>query len=155
MNKKIFYLLISITVLVMLIIIGIFTKLNNSKESTFTTEKLNINSRDYKKINDKVSETIKKNGVYLLYTGQENVTYLILDGSHMNLKNEVPYISDVKIEKKVDSVMIYFSEELKTYSEGKYPELRLIYRITEDKYTEYIRIFKNGEETHFDTVIGA
>lgn len=154
MNKKIIYVLTSLTVLLIIIIIGI-EKLNNVKEGTFSAEKLNINSKDYKKINGKVSETINKNGVYLLNIGDEKVEYLILDGSHISFKNEVPYYSDVKVEKKEDSIMIYFNEEEKTYSESKFLELRLIYKITEGKGTEYTKVFKNGEETHFDSVIGA
>ena len=155
MNKKRYYLITSIIVLVILIIGGVFAKINNVKDNTFTTEKLNTNSSGYKKINNKVSRVIDKNGNYLVNIGEDNVSYLILDGSHLSFKNERPYFSDVKIENKGDSILIYFNEELKIYSEGKYTELRLIYRITKDKDTEYFRIFKNGEETHFDSVIGA
>ena len=155
MNKKKYYFITSIIVLVILIISGVITKINNVKDNIFTTEKLNTNSSVYKKINDKVSGVIEKNGIYLLNTGEDNVTYLILDGSHLSFKNEIPCFSDIKIENKGASILIYFSEELKTYSEGKYTELRLIYKITEDKDTEYIRVFKNGEETHIDSVIGS
>lgn len=155
MNQKTFYLLTSILVLVILVIIGIFTKMNNVKDGTFITEKLNTDSRDYKKIIDKISGAIKENGVYLLNTGKDNITYLILDGSYINLKNEAPYFSDVKIENRENSINIYFREEMKTYPEGEYPDHRLIYKITKDKDTEYIRVFKNGEETHVDSVIVA
>jgi len=155
MNKKKICLFTSITVLIILITTGIFIKMNNAKDGIFITKKLDANTSVYKKINDKVSEPIKESGVYLLNTGEDNVTYLILDGSHMSLKNEAPYFSDVKIENKGNSIMIYFNEELKIYPDGKYPEHRLIYIITKDKDTEYIRVFKNGEETHFDSVIGA
>jgi len=155
MNKKTKYLFTSITVLIILIAIGIFIKMNNTKDSVFITKKLDANTSAFKNINDKVSEPIKENGVFLLNTGEDNVTYLILDASHMSLKNEVPDFSNVKIENKGNSIMIYFSEKLKIYPDGKYPELRLIYKITKDKHTEYIRAFKNGEETHFDSVIGA
>jgi len=155
LNKKIFYLLISISVLMILLLIGINIKMNNVKDNTFIAEKLNTNSDAYKKINDKVSSFIKENGVFLLQTEEDNVNYLILDGSHMNLKNESSYFSDVKVENNEDLIMIYYNEELKNYTEGKYPEHRLIYKITKDKETEYIRVFKNKEETHFNSVIGA
>ena len=155
MNKKRYYFITSIIVLVILIIGGVFAKINNVKDNTFTTEKLNTNSSGYKKINNKVSGVIDKNGSYLVNIGEDNISYLVLDGSHLSFKNEIPYFSDVKIENKGDSILIYFNEELKIYPEGKYTELRLIYRITKDKDTEYFRIFKNGEETHFDSVIGA
>lgn len=154
MNKKKRYLITSIIVFIILIISGVFTKINNAKDNTFTTEKLNFNSSVYKKINNIVSVVIDKNRTYLLNIG-EDVTYLILDGSYLNFKNETSYFSDVKIENKGDSILIYFSEELKTYSEGKNSENRLIYKITKDNDTEYIKVFKNGEETHIDSVIGA
>jgi len=155
LNKKIFYLLISISILMILLLIGINIKMNNVKDNTFIAEKLNTNSDAYKKINDKASDFIKENGVFLLQTEEDNVNYLILDGSHMNLKNESPYFSDVKVENKEDLIMVYYNEELKTYTEGKYPEHRLIYKITKDKETKYIRVFKNKVETHFNSVIGA
>jgi hypothetical protein len=154
-NKKKIYLFTSITVLIILITTGIFIKMNNAKNGIFITKKLDVNTSVYKKINDKVSELIKENGVYLLNTGEDNVTYLILDCSHMSLKNEAPYFSDVKTENKGNSIMVYFNEELKIYLDCKYPEQRLIYKITKDKRTEYVRVFKNGEETHFDSVIDA
>jgi len=153
MNKKKYYLITSIIVLAILIISGVFIKINSAKDNTFTTEKLNTNSSVYKKINNKVSGVIDKNGTYLLNIG-EDITYLILDGSHLSFKNETPYFSDVKIENKGDSILIYFSEELKTFSEGKYSETRLIYKIRKDNDTEYIKVFKNGEETYIDSVIG-
>jgi hypothetical protein len=155
MNKRKIYLFISITVFIVLIAAGIFMKMNNAKNGIFITKKLYANESTYKKINDKVSETIKENGVCLLNTGEDNVNYLILDGSHISLKNEAPYFSDIKIQNKGNSIIIYFNEELKIYPEGKYPEHRLIYKIIKDKDTQYIRVFKNGEETHFDSVICA
>lgn len=154
MNKKKYYLITSISVLLILIIGGVFTKINNAKDNTFTTEKLNVKSSVYKKINNKVSGAIDKNGIYMLNTGEGNVTYLILDGSYLSFTNEIPYFSDVKIENKGNSILINFSEEVKIYSEGKYSETRLIYKITKDKDTEYIKVFKNGEETYIDMVIG-
>lgn len=154
-NKKKNYLFTSITVLIILITTGIFIKINNAKTGVFITKKLDANTSVYKKINDKVSEPIKESGVYLLNIGKDNVTYLILDGSHMSLKNEAPYFSDVRVENKGNSIMIFFNEEVRIYPDGKYPEQRLIYKITKDKNTEYIRVFKNGEETHFDCVISA
>ena len=155
MNKKKIYLFTSIAVLIILTTTGIIIKMNGTKDDIFITKELIANTSTYKKINDKVSKTIKESGIYLLNIGEDNVTYLILDGSHISLKNEAPCFSDVKIENKGDSIMIYFSEELKVYPDGKYPEHRLIYKITKDKDTEYIKVLKNGEETHFDTVIGA
>ncbi len=112
-NKKKNYLFASITVFIILIATGFFIKMNNAKNGIFITKKLDVNTSVYKKINDKVSEPIKESGVYLFNTGEDNMTYLILDGSHMSLKNEAPYFSDVKIENKGNSIMIYFNEELK------------------------------------------
>lgn len=151
MNKKILYSIISIAALVILIVI--FTKMSNTKAAIFITKQLDARSREYMKINDKVSKLIKGNGVYLLNTEKDKISYLILDGSYMNLKNEAPYFLDVKIENKEASIMIYFGQQMKTYPDGKYPEQRLIYKITKDKNYEYIRVFKNGEETHIDSVI--
>jgi len=127
--------------------------MSDAKDNTFLTEELNTNSNAYNKINDKVSNLIKENGVFLLQTGEDSVTYLIFDSSHMSLNNEASNFSDVKIENNHNSIIINFSEELKNYTEGEYPEHRLIYKIIKDKDTEYIKVFKNGEDTHFDSVI--
>lgn len=152
MNKKKIYLVAVISALIILIAAGVFIKMNNAKDGTFSTKKLGDNTSLYKKINDKASVSIGESGVYLLNTGEDNVTYLILDGSHMSLNNEAPYFSDVKIEKEGDSIMIYFNEELKAYPEGKYSGQRLIYKIINNTDTEYIKVFKNGEETHFNSI---
>lgn len=152
-NKKKIYLYTSIIALLVLIAAGVFIKINSDKKDIFTAKKLDVNTSAYKKINTKASKTIKKSGVYLFNTGEDKVTYLILDGSHVSLKGEAPYFSDVEIKTKENSIRIYFNEELKTYPSGNYPEQRLIYKITKDKQTEYIWVFRNGEQTHFDAVI--
>jgi hypothetical protein len=149
MNKKILYLFIPVIVVVISIMLGI-----NTKNSIFIVEKLEDNSNAYRKIYDNKNEFIKENGIFLLQTEEEKEIYLILDGSHINLNREVPYFSDVIIENKEDTIRIYFNEELKNYKVGKYPENILIYKITKDKDYEYIQLFKNGEETHFDSIIG-
>jgi hypothetical protein len=152
-NKRKIYFFSSTAVLITLIITGIFIKMNDYTSCVFSTRELEVNTSAYKNISDKGSEFIKESGVYILNVGEDNSTYLILDGTHMSLKNEAPYFSDVKIENKEKSIMIYFNEDFKIYSEGKYPEHRLIYKFTRPKDNEYIRVFKNGEETHIDSVI--
>ena len=154
MNRRFFSSLASIIVVAILIVIGISTKINSAKDDTFSTQKLNANSNAYKKINDKVISSIKENGVFLLQTDEANVTYLILNGSHLNTENKIPYFSDIKIENKEDSIIIHFSEELKPYSTDKNAENRLIYKIAKGKDYEYIKLFRNGEGTHFNTIIG-
>lgn len=153
MNKKKVYLVTFISALIILIAAGVFIKINNAKDGTFSTKKIDDNTSLYKKINDKASLSIGESGVYLLNTGEDNITYLILDGSHMSLNNEAPYFSDVKIENEGDSIMIYFNEELRAYPEGQYSGQRLIYKITNHKDAEYIKVFKNGEETHFNSIL--
>jgi hypothetical protein len=136
-----------------LISIGINLKIIKTKGNIFSTEQLNTNSNAYNKVNDKVMKFIKGNGVFLLQSDSDNVTYLILDGSNMNSNNEAPYFSNVKIENNSNAIIINYDEELNDYTKSKYLEHRLIYKIIKDDDTEFMKVFKNGEETHFDSII--
>lgn len=154
MRKKHFYLLTFIAVSVVLLITINKTLNNNAKQNIFTTEKININTALNNKTKNAISQLCKDNGVFLFNLSESNVIYLILDGTHVNLNGEASYFSDVKVEAKDDTIMIYFSEGLKNYPFGKYPEQKLVYKITKDKNYDYIKVFKNGEESHFDGIGG-
>lgn len=152
MRKKSLCLITFVSVLV--ILLTIINTINNAKQNIFTTEKINIDPALDEKIKYAINQLCKGNGVYLFNSEESHVVYFILDGTHVNSYGEALCFSDVKVETKDDLIMIYFSEGLKNYPFGKYPEQKLVYKITKDKNYNYIKIFKNGEETHFDGIGG-
>lgn len=140
-----------LSIIILLITVNNRTK-NSAKNNIFTTEKINMVTDLSMKEKDAVDQLCKDNGVFLLDSQERNVIYLIFDDTHVNLNGEAPYFSDVRVETKDDMLMIYFNEESKKYLSGKYPELKQVYKIIKDKDYTYIRVFKNGEETHFDGI---
>ncbi|ERI92341.1 hypothetical protein HMPREF1982_02323 [Clostridiales bacterium oral taxon 876 str. F0540] len=151
LKKKYTYLLTIITAIVILFSVGYIVRTSASKNKTFIAKEINFNTFSNKKIRIAIEQICKDNGVFL-YNLKDNATYLILDGSHANFKGEAPYFSDVKIEAKENSIRIYFTQELKNYPFGKYPQQKLVYKITKDKKYDYIKVFKDGVETHFDSI---
>lgn len=153
MRKRIFLLITFVVVVAILLLTGNAIK-NNAKHNVFRAEKINIEKDFDKNTKNSISRLYKDNGVFLLNSVESNVSYLILDGTHLDLNNEAPYYSDVKVEAKDDLISIYFREEVKKYPLDKYPEQKLVYKIMKDKNYEYIKVFKNGKASYFDSVGG-
>jgi hypothetical protein len=140
-----------ITLLIILIVGGV-SIIRYVKKDAFSAERIIIDTAKHAKVKKQIDSLCEKNGVFLLQSEKNNEIYLILDGSHTSLEGEAPYFSNVKVTTEKDSIMIYFNEEPKNYTVGKYPEQRLVYKINTDKDYEFIKLFKNGEETHFDSI---
>jgi hypothetical protein len=152
MKKSRKYLIIFFSLVTALIIFGVIIKTNVSSNDKFTVESIDLNLRKNAKISKRISEINIDNGVFLLNIDDKE-TYLILNGSNVNLKGEAPYFSNVSISSKEDTISIYVNEENKKYFLGEYPNNKLVYKITNDKDSKYMKIFRNGEESYFDSII--
>jgi hypothetical protein len=150
--KSIKILIVLILAFVILLIAGNVIIKDKTERNIFTAEQVESETSLNSDIKNSIKRICKTSGAFLIQTENEKISYFILDGSHINLKGEAPYFTNVKFETKEDSVMIYFNEEVRHYPEGKYPEQRLIYKIIKDKDYEYNKLFKNGELTHFTTI---
>lgn len=153
MKRKYHYLILGVLSLIILVVLFNIVR-NNSPKKTINNqlaEEINLSSLNTKDI------IFKENGVYLQYLDNHNLDkpkemYFILNGSIVNLEGEAPFYSNVDIKTSENEIQIYFDEEIKKYPQGKYPDHKLIFKITPDKKYEYIKVFKNGQESHFDSV---
>jgi hypothetical protein len=152
--KKKYYLLTLVLVSIVLLIIGYNITKDFFREDVFKAEKINLEADVKSKTRAAIELLCQENGVYLFNTGKLDETYFILDGTHVDLNGKAPSFSDVKIETLEDTIMIYFNEELKNYSIATSSEQKLVYKIIKDKNYNYIKLFKNGEETYFDEIGG-
>lgn len=126
---------------------------NNLMDHSLKSEEVNIHkvlsSRDIKTIDSVCSS----NGVYL-FNSSNGVKYLIFSGSFLDISSYAPIYSNIKIEAKDSSLIINYDENYKKYTGTSYPSLRIVYRIKNSKDISIIRLYKNGEETHFNSVSG-
>jgi hypothetical protein len=91
-----------------------------------------------------------REGVYLMENDKKTL-YLMLNKLSKD-KNKVPYITDVVVKPVGEALTISYSEIYKNSMKGKKPNNNLLYRIKLNKNFKLIKVFKNGEETHFENV---
>jgi flagellar basal body L-ring protein FlgH len=122
------------------------------KSSPVEISEIKIQNAD-SKVQEFVNRFSNQNDIYL-FTNEKQEKYLFLNGYNVVEGKEAPYFSDTKVELDDDTLTVYFNEKYTNSYSNKELSNRLLYRIRVDKQYEYIRIFKNGEETHFDVVGG-
>lgn len=96
---------------------------------------------------------IGENGIYL-YTRSKNEMYLFLNGYNVNNGEKAIYFTDIKAEVKDETLIINLNENYTDDYINKKIDNRVLYKINPPENIEFISIYKNGQETHFDVVEG-
>ncbi|WP_202710829.1 hypothetical protein [Sporosalibacterium faouarense] len=102
------------------------------------------------KVKEVIENSIDKNGIYLLQQG-DNTIFLYLNGSIVETGEKAPYYENIEVVSNEDSLEIYFEEKFSSDYSESIPN-RVLYEIVKDKDYEYLKVFKNGTMTHFDTI---
>lgn len=125
---------------------------SNSKtlSAGLTYEQINIESAS-DKAQKFISDWMLENGIYLNELSGDNTFYLFLNSSNLNEGGETLYLTNVKIEESGNRIQIAFDEKSTTDDGNDAPNL-LLYKIEKHKVFDYIQVFKNGVETHFDVI---
>lgn len=145
MNKKYYYIVASILLFAMI-------SLSGCKKNDRIYEEVNLDSIFNAKLKEKINELFPDNGVYLYDKPGDKGEYLILNSNQTNSLGEIALYSDVKVEIEEDTMMIYYTETMKTYTPNEEADKQFVYKIKSNKQCEYIRIYKNGEESYFDSI---
>ncbi|MFT5873806.1 MAG: beta-lactamase regulating signal transducer with metallopeptidase domain [Clostridium sp.] len=129
--------------------------MNFNLENT-DTSKLLFSKENEKDTNDKVKIFLNsfnnKNGVYS-YEDGTNERYLFLNAQNVKEGEKASYFTDIKMEVKQGTLFINFNEKYTDDYKNKEIDNRVLYKIImQHKNVDTIRIYKNGQETHFDTV---
>lgn len=136
-------------IMVVIVIILSVTVGCNNTDSLFT--KINLDNAN-KKVKSSLSSFYSKNGIYLYEDGKDEM-YLFLNGYNVMQGGKVPYYTDIRIEVKDKTLVINFREKYTEDYQNKEIENRLLYKIKNPKNVDTISILKNGQETHFDSII--
>lgn len=123
--------------------------INNNTKEVFTKEKLDNTSR---KVTASLSPFYNKNGIYLYGDGTKE-RYLFINGYNIKQGELAPCYTDVKMELKDKTLIINFKETYAEEHEKGEISNRLLYKIKKLDNVDKISIFKNGQETHFDSII--
>jgi hypothetical protein len=135
-----------------MVVIGIILLVTagcNNTDSLFA--KVNLDNAN-KKVKSSLSSYYGKNGIYLYEDGTDEM-YLFLNGYNVMQGEKAPYYTDIRIEVKDKTLVINFSKKYTDDYENKKIENGLLYKIKKPKNVDTISILKNGQETHFDSII--
>jgi hypothetical protein len=121
-----------------------------SKNTNLVFSKENIKSAD-KKVKIFMDRYNDKNGIYNYQDGT-NEMYLFLNGFNVKNGEKASYFTDIKMEVKEGTLIINFNEKYTDDYENKVIDNRVLYKIKQPKNVDTIRIYKNGQETHFDVI---
>lgn len=92
-----------------------------------------------------VTEEGKENGIYL-YNESENKHYLYLNESFLDAGKD---FGEIEIQTDEDAIYIYLNDNP---INGEGVATDKLYQINLQEDYEYLKVFKNNEETHFATV---
>ncbi|MTI70554.1 MAG: hypothetical protein FH751_09930 [Firmicutes bacterium] len=120
------------------------TSVSNLTYSEVAIENLNKNVVKF------ITDHKGSNGVYI-FNNSEKEIYLFLNNKNIKQGDKAAFYEDVRIEEKGDTIAISFDEHY-TSDYNNIVENKLIYRIRKNKDFEYIKVYKNGEETYIDVV---
>lgn len=138
-------------ILLAIVFVIIFTMSGCKKDSQFSFEKIKYDEAD-KKITNQIDMNLKSNGVYLIYLNDKKDLYLFLNNNNYSQQEEVLEFSDVKIEAKGGTITVSLNECNNKYSSDKKYVGKQLYKINKDKEYEFIKLFINGQESHFDSI---
>ncbi|GEL78507.1 hypothetical protein [Tenuibacillus multivorans] len=94
------------------------------------------------------------NGVHLYFDNHNKAIHVYLNGSNVVQDEKVNYFTDFDVEADGETLrLIYESDEAIDYSDQSLKHERF-YKVNVDNSYETIRIFHNGEESHFGTISG-
>lgn len=119
-----------------------------------SNEEVTITEMDIENVKDKIESFIKEvesleegneSGIYL-YNDSENKRYLYLNE---NFLDEGEYFGDVEIQTDEDAIYIYLTD---TTMDGNEATESKLYQINMQEHKEYLKVFKNDEETHFANI---
>lgn len=132
--------------LLILIVCGILTGCEGIKVtiSEINMENVNDNVTNYINIVDN-DEMSTGTGVYM-YNYSKNQRYLYLNQDFLDGGRD---FGDIDIKLDENSINIYLNDI--SISEGEVDTYKL-YKINLKGDYEYLKVFKNGEETHFDGI---
>ena len=91
-----------------------------------------------------------RDGVYLMENDKKTI-YVMLNKLSKD-KTKEAYITDVVVKPVGEALTISYKELYKKNSKGKKLNENLLYRIKVNKNFKMIKVFKNGQETHFENV---
>ena len=143
MKKKLF-LIIFISVIIIPVAIVIYN-INSNIEFT----KVNLKNTD-KKVKTFINQVNNKNGIYLYQNNNKSLVFL--NGSNVDSGEKSLYFTDIKMEVKANTLIINFNEKYTDDYKNNEIDHSVLYRIKNFKSFYTIKIYKNGEETHFDLI---
>jgi hypothetical protein len=91
------------------------------------------------------------NGIFLLHTSDGD-QYLFLNGSNIVQGEEAAYYEDIRIKDDKNIAKIYFDELYTADYQDKELENVKLYKIFLKDTIDTIGIYKNGQETYFDSI---
>jgi hypothetical protein len=121
-----------------------------SMNTNLVVSKENLKSAD-KKVKIFMDRYNDKNGIYSYQDGT-NEMYLFLNGFNVKNGEKASYFTDIKMEVNEETLIINFNEKYTDDYENKVIDNRVLYKIKQPKNVYTIRIYKNGQETHFDVI---
>ncbi|TCT12880.1 hypothetical protein EDC18_11151 [Natranaerovirga pectinivora] len=143
---------ISILCFMAIILVGCTDKnINEYKQEDLIVTQIKIENAN-KDLSEFINKVEKENGTYLYTKVNDQDTYLFLNNSNVIYGDNVTYYTDIKIEGRENTIYIYFNEEITSDYSGIIPN-QLLYKIEKKKTYDYVKMFKNGEESYFSSVI--
>ncbi|KIL45509.1 hypothetical protein KP78_30530 [Jeotgalibacillus soli] len=138
---------------ILLILIGflLLTGCNTNSQLSYKEVSKKSLNKDIQSFFQGVKE---ENGVHLYFDNQNTAIFVYLNGSNVVQGEEAIYFTGFDVERVNETLNIFYnSDKTSDYSNSSL-EHELFYKVNLDKDYEEVKLFNDGNETHFGTISG-
>ena len=136
--------------LILVLILFISVGCTKERIATSRLEPMNLKKLSHE-LGACIDRRIGDNGIFQLHTS-DGSQYLFLNRSNVVQGEEAVYYENIRIEDDKNIAKIYFDEIYTSYYQDKELENMKLYEILSKDKIDTIRIYKNGQETYFDSI---
>lgn len=140
---------IMLVILVIAVVMAIVSCSDSQETSMMEVDISSIKSKDFQA---QIQDWERNNGAYLVQRINKNDSayYLFLNAHNIMQGSKPTSFEDIKVDFEDTTMKIYYSE--KESGDQKNIRNKVLYRIPLSKAPEIVKIYKNGVESHFETI---
>jgi hypothetical protein len=136
-------------ILVLMLIASILTGCNKNEGTSI--QEIDISSIKNDRFKMQIQNWEQKNGSYLLqYGDKKDSFYLFLNAANIVQGSKATYFESLTVDVEDNTLNIFYSEKEANQTTGI--KNKVLYRIPAAKTINTVRIYKNGQEAHFEMV---
>jgi hypothetical protein len=138
--------------LIIALVVVIALSVGCAKSTESSIQEINISNIKDVQFKNQLQEWEQKNGAYLLeYREKNDAYYLYLNAANVLSDSKRRYFESLTVDIENNILNIYYTE--KEIDPSNATRNKILYKIPKAKSVDTVKIYQNGEETHFENIV--